>query len=126
MNNKSITDTVFPETAIASKLMNDFTGLVRRQKRERQKTIASEAALSFFDKTVLTISEFFEPIGFDLRIPAPAQISNDSVKNFFRASFGGKTSVRKFTEQPQNIIPENAITQSPLPAMTIKRFFDPL
>ena len=125
MNNKSVTDTVFPETAIASKLMNDFTGLVRRQKRERQKTIASEAALSFFDKTVLTISEFFEPIGFDLRIPAP-QTTNDSVKNFFRASFGGKTSVRKIPVQSQNNILENAVTPSPVPAITIKRFFDPL
>lgn len=125
MNNKSITDTVFPETAIASKLMNDFTGLVRRQKRERQKTIASEAALSFFDKTVLTIGEFFEPIGYDLRIPVP-QASNDSVKNFFRTSFGRKSADRKISEQLQNSIPEKANTQSPVPVMTIKRFFDPL
>ncbi len=119
-------ESVFPETHFASRLMNDFTGLVRRQKRELHKTIASKAATSFFDKSVLTITEFFEPIGFDLRIPAPVQPPVGSIKEFFDLSFGTKSpkNNKKIGHADMKYRRETE-AKAALP-LTIKRFFEPL
>jgi hypothetical protein len=126
MNDQKYSETVFPETPLASKLLNDFSGLVRRQKRERQKTIATQAALSFFDKSVLTISEFFEPIGNDLRIPAPLSPPMNTVKEFFNNSFDRKRNGKIFSKEISSSFPQPKLKAEPPPPLTIKLFFDPL
>ncbi len=122
MNDSAEPKDFFAETGLASKLLNDFNTLVRKQKRDRHKTVASKAAASFFDKDILTIADFFEPIGFDLRIPV--KTSSDTIGDFFRQSFANKSVTPKKTEmRPLTDLIQNVVVPGPL---TIRRFFEPL
>ncbi len=116
MNNIPKNKPVMPETLTVNRLLNEFSDLVRRQKEERKKTVATKAASAFFEKDILTIVDYFEPIGNDLRIPAKP--SKETIGDFIRQNLGIRILPKK--------TPVTEVVSRISGSLTIKKFFEPL
>lgn len=73
MNHDS-TKAVYEETTLAARLLDEFSELSRKTRRNKTRSKATAAASAFFDKDYLTIADFFSPIGHDLRMVPQAEM----------------------------------------------------